>query len=600
MLYSIVDQLDIMDTRIIVRKLLEYTENENIALVTYDEKFCVKKQYTWKNYICEISQFSRYLNQYCQKNVAIHSYNRPEWFFAALGAVVSRKHFCGIYNTNYNDHCIHVLKTGECDLLVIENQELLLNNYSTVFNDLKGIKIILIDQMMNEQLDSSLKDLDIVYWSDILFNIRGSIDPIDHISKQINNALEDEIITMIFTSGTTSKPKAVKISHKNIFAAVDGVLETFGLENGSEKILSYLPLSHIAGLALDLICPLWCAGQVHFARSDALKGSLKNSLIAVKPTIFLGVPRVWEKFQEGMITVAQTRYIGFKGQALKKIVDLAKQTTYNYTSNTHEITRQMLYPPFFVANKIISKAKKALGLDQCKYFITGSAPIARNILQYFMSLNMPIFEIYGMSETTGIITIADPITALMGSCGKTPHKITVKIGNDNEILIKGDNVFSGYHNYMEDPPSIDENGYFHTGDCGQLVKGNLYITGRIKELIITSGGENIPPVLIENTIHKIGQLHSHCLLVGDKRKFLSLLIFNPPEEPQLNDFDVQKIIDEYNNHHAISNSQKIQKFKLIPDELTVENNLLTPTMKYKRFLIEKKYCEIIESFYVDK
>lgn len=586
----------------IIRKLLEFKDDDNISLVTYDEEFSVKNQYTWRDYISNISNFSRYLDKYCIKNVAIHSYNRPEWFFAALGAVINRKHFCGIYNTNSGDQCIHVLKTSECDLLVIENKELLLNNYYTVLNHLKGIKIVIIDRDITGELDPSLKDLDIVYWYDQISNsISESADNVNYIDNKINNASEDEIVTMIFTSGTTSNPKAVKISHKNIFAAIEGVLDTIHFQNGSERIVSYLPLSHIAGMALDMMCPLWCAGQVHFARPDALKGSLKDSLIAARPTIFLGVPRVWEKFREGMVAAAESKYVGFKGKGLKQIVSLAKHITFNYMLNTNKTKRRMLHPLFSISNKIVSKAKEALGLDKCRYFVSGAAPISRDTLEYFMSLNIPIFEIYGMSETTGIISIGDPNkTTLTGSCGKPIKGVEIKISDDGEILVKGNVVFSGYHNYVEDKGCIDDNGFLHTGDTGKILNGNLYIIGRIKELIITSGGENIPPILIEDAIKKIGKLNSHCILIGDKRKFLSLLIFNPPQEQQLNDENVQRVIDEYNNDHAISSSQRIQKFKLIREELTIENGLLTPTMKYKRSLIENKYHEVIESLYVDK
>lgn len=588
---------DILNEKNIIKKLLEFKNDEAIALVTYDKKFSIKKQYTWKDYISEISNFSRYLDKHSKKNVAIHAYNRPEWFFAALGSVVNQKHFCGVYNTNSGDQCVHILKTGECDLLIVENEELLLNNYSTVLEDLEEIKIIIIDKNSTE-LDSSLVNLDIVYWYDEIYNNTSELkEDLSYIDNKISNSLEDETVTMIFTSGTISNPKAVKISHKNLFAAMESVSDTIHFHYKSERIVSYLPLSHIAGLALDMICPLWCGGQVHFARPDAFKGSLKNSLVAARPTIFLGVPRVWEKLREGITDAAQTKYVGLKGNILREIVNISKEITYCYGTEKNKLNQQIIYPFFLASNKIVSKAKEALGLDKCRYFVSGAAPISHDTLKYFMALNIPIFEIYGMSETTGIITISDPITTLSGSCGKPAKNIDVKISDNNEILVKGDNVFSGYHNYLEEKPSIDEDGYLHTGDCGKLVNGNLYITGRIKELIITSGGENIPPVLIENTIKKIGKFGSHCILIGDKRKFLSLLIFNPADEPELNDEYVQKVIDEYNNHYAISNSQKIQKFKLINDGLTIENNLLTPTMKYKRSLIEQKYRDVIESFY---
>jgi long-subunit acyl-CoA synthetase (AMP-forming) len=250
---------------------------------------------------------------------------------------------------------------------------------------------------------------------------------------------------------------------------------------------------------------------------------------------------------------------------------------------------------------------KQLGFDRCRYFVSGAAPISTEVLEYFMSLNMPIHEIYGMSETSGVITLSDPFSAIDKFCGEPVKNIDLVIDpSTSEILVRGPMVFGSYYNYTIQPNSSEFNkdGYFKTGDCGTLIDGKLKIIGRLKELIITAGGENIPPIIIESRIRTeicansngIITFEPQLMVVGDRQKYLTLVVFNG-EDTQIADRMVGSAVESYNTSYANSNSQKIQKYVIIREALTIESGLLTPTMKVKRAAVVKHYTGEIQKMY---
>jgi long-chain-fatty-acid--CoA ligase ACSBG len=593
----------------IVSKFTELKGVEVPALFTYDKEFKTNKVISWDEYVRQSLNFGRYMKKNAIGNVAIHAFNCPEWFYSAMGSLSIKRYFCGIYNTNRDEQCIHVLKKGECDMLVVENYGILVDYYKNVIDQLvtANIKVIVInrpDQFVPLDQHELLTNLNITFWDQLdLLN-----DGLYHdVMVDTNSITPDDICTLIFTSGTTGDPKAVEITHQNIMTSVGGVIERFNIRYMEERIVSYLPLSHIAGQALDLYMPILCASQVHFARSDALKGSLKDTLLAVRPTVFLGVPRVWEKFREGLLKVSEKSYSGsFKRRLLGRVMRLVKGVEYYYNTSDDWLLLGILYIPSLITSAVTQKIKEAIGLDQCRYFATGAAPISKEVLEYFASIGIKILEIYGMSETAGIITVSDPISSLRGSCGTPISGVEVMIDeNNNEIMVRGKNIFKGYHNpngfdeKVEQPTGINSLNFLHTGDCGYLDEtGHLYITGRIKDLLITAGGENIPPTLIEDKIKSLTHIPCQYLLIGDKKKFLTLLVFCTGEENKTDIMaNISQAIKEYNANYAISNSQKVQKFKIIYNELTVENGFMTPTMKIKRNEVVRRYETEIEQMY---
>uniref|UniRef100_A0A8C1LYJ0 long-chain-fatty-acid--CoA ligase n=1 Tax=Cyprinus carpio TaxID=7962 RepID=A0A8C1LYJ0_CYPCA len=405
------------------------------------------------------------------------------------------------------------------------------------------------------------------------------------------------------------------------------------LKMAEEEIVSYLPLSHVAAQVHDMWICMRFAIITNFAEPDALKGSLANTLREVRPTSFLGVPRVWEKMQEAMKSAGAKSSI-----TKKKIADWAKgigfQASYNAMNGDSSVPWG-----FTLANALVFKnVRKALGLDRCRACYTGAAPITKDTLEYFMSLYITVFELYGMSESTGPHSISCAEGYHIMSCGKVLTGCKTKLDKpdtdgNGEICFWGRHVFMGYLNMPDKTEeALDADGWLHSGDLGKHDKDDfLYITGRIKELIITAGGENVPPVPIEDALKEEVSIISNAMLVGDKKKFLSMLLTlkcnvddngDPTDEltPLAVEFcrqhgviasKVSEIINKKEpaiykviqegidrvNANATSNAQRVQKWTILPRDFSISGGELGPTMKLKRPVVSKMYQEEINKFY---
>lgn len=458
----------------------------------------------------------------------------------------------------------------------------------------------------------------------------------EEYTKRLSSIVANECCCLVYTSGTVGKPKGVMLSHDNFtWDAYSVTVHLDNLQMGKEVLVSYLPLSHVAAQIVDIYTVMTIAGTIYFADKDAMKGSLIKTLAEVRPTHFLAVPRIYEKLHEKMLQIAN------QSNVLKRMIgSWAKNVTLE-----HHMDRMAGRPSNSVQYKLaktlfLSKVKQALGFDRTKNFVTGAAPLGNETKKFFLSLDIAIVEAFGMSETTGGHTmscIEQPSFETIGRQlpGVQTRIINTGIDGTGEICIRGRHVFMGYINDMEKTiEAIDEEGWLHTGDIGFIDRdGYLFVTGRIKEIIITAGGENIPPVLIENNVKIQCPAISNAFLIGDKRKFLTLLVslkteMNGEGEPcdklaqetlqWLNEIGVRKYkqlseilaagpdskvmkalqeaINRANNN-AISNAQKIQKFAILQQDFSISTGELGPTMKVKRNFVADKYCEMIEKFY---
>lgn len=292
-----------------------------------------------------------------------------------------------------------------------------------------------------------------------------------------------------------------------------------------QRVVSYLPLSHIAGLCFDVIAHSIGGSEVYFARPDALQGTLVQTLSWARPTLFFAVPRVWEKFEDKLKEIASE-----KPQILQNISGWAK----GYGTAATEARMAGEEPPmmYSVAHfLILNKIKQALGLDQALFFFFGAAPMKPVTMQYFASLSMPVYGLYGMSETTGATTIMTHNKFALDSAGYCLPGTDLKIANpdekgEGEICMRGRNTMMGYlKNEKATSETIDEQGFIHSGDKGKIDEhGFLRITGRIKELIITAGGENVAPVPIEDNFKAVCPPCSNIMVVGEGQRFMAALI----------------------------------------------------------------------------
>ena len=560
------------------------------------------KEITWKEYYDQVRTTARAfiaLGLEKGKGLNILGDNCPKWFFSDLAGIFAGAVPGGIYTTNSPEQCQYISEHSEANIAVVENRDQLAK-FKQIRAQLPDLKAIVL-------MNGSDADENVYSWEE-LSKLAETVTE-DELEERIKDQNPDDCCTLIYTSGTTGNPKGVMISHDNIIWTANQVLNT--LDAGpEEQIISYLPLSHIAEQIISLHSPYLLKCTVWFAESI---DQLGDNLTEVRPTFFAGVPRVWEKIQAKMMVA------GAQNSPLKKKIAAWARKRGLEGGYAHQKGQPM---PFLygLANKLVfSKVREKLGLDRCKLFVSTAAPISMDTLEFFLSLGIPITEVYGMSECTGPGTnsLPEPFKYETGWAGSPVAGTEIKIADDGEVLMRGRHVFKGYFkNEAATNETIDEDGWLHSGDIGIIdERGFLKITDRKKELIITAGGENIPPQVLEGKLKAIPVL-SQAVVIGDKRKYLTALFTLDPEKiaqvaaaetdspardsaaaskcEKFNAY-IQIKVDEINK--TLARVQTIKKFTILPHEFSIEGEELTPTMKLKRRIVNEKYTNEIESMY---
>uniref|UniRef100_A0A2M4CTS3 long-chain-fatty-acid--CoA ligase n=1 Tax=Anopheles darlingi TaxID=43151 RepID=A0A2M4CTS3_ANODA len=563
--------------------------------------------------------------------VAVLAFNSPEWFVSELAAIHAGGIITGVYTTNSAESVQHVLESSRAQIVVVDDAKQMEKVHSIRAN-LPLLKAVI--QTMPPYAPYVKRDDGYYRWSELVeMNV-------DDVEEEFNNRLANIAINqcccLVYTSGTVGNPKGVMLSHDSLtWDSYSIGKRLYQIRYAEEVLVSFLPLSHVAAQMVDIFLTLQFACTVYFADKDAMKGTLLNTLQEAKPTRMLAVPRVYEKIQEKMLSV------GAQSTALRKMVaGWAKSVTLQHHLNAMEGKPTNSWQYRLVRNYLLSKVKDALGFSRCLTLATAAAPMDRETKKYFMSLDLPINEAFGMSESSGAHSLTAPDSYNFDTIGKALAGCETKIDKPDErghgeICMRGRHILMGYiGEEAKTQDAVDEDGWLHSGDVGYIDEaGFIYITGRIKELIITAGGENIPPVHVENLVKNELPFVSNAFLVGDKRKFLTMLItlktqmnldtgapkdeLTPDTITALKEFGaeysklseihaagpcpkvlkaIQEGIDRA-NLKAISNAQKIQKFALLKEDFSVPGGELGPTLKVKRNIVAEKNKEIIEKFY---
>lgn len=600
--------------------------NHNALAYKKDKKW---NYLTYRQYLDEVRTIAKAfiklgLEEF--NGVGIIGFNSVEWFLSDLAAIYAGGLAVGVYTTNSPEACQYVCHHAQCNIIVVENDQQL-QKILKVKDDLPYLKAII-------QYRGKPNTEGVYSWEQ-LRDIGRELDEME-LNQRIKRIAVNRCSTLIYTSGTTGSPKGVMLSHDNCTWTAEMVKSESRLSCGSEHLISYLPLSHIAAQVVDIFLPIILNATVYFAQPDALKGSLSTTLKEVRPTAFLGVPRVWEKIQEKMIEVGK----GITGLK-RKLADWAKEV--GYKGSMAKMNGSSYPYGWTLANILIfKKIKKNMGLDRCQFCLTAAAPITMDTLDFFYKLDLPIFEIYGMSECTGPHTVSMPWRFRKGSVGCNMLGVETEIqkknldsgsdGDSGEICMKGRHLMMGYLNEEgKTADAIDNDDWLHTGDIGRFDKNFLYITGRLKELIITAGGENVAPIPIEDAVKEALPIVSNCMLIGDKKKFLSMLLTLktevdgegvPQETLSSASLDwcksvgsgaktvkdvtqdehvlkgIQQGIDRV-NEKSVSRAQKIQKWTVLPRDFSIPGGELGPTLKLRRPIVLKMYTKTIDNFYQD-
>ncbi|XP_078530564.1 long-chain-fatty-acid--CoA ligase ACSBG2-like [Lissotriton helveticus] len=561
------------------------------------------------------------------RSVGILGANAPEWFIGHIGAIMAGGTPAGIYPTSTADTCRYVAINSEANILLVDDHHQL-EKILQVQDQLPHLKAIV---QYNDELKEKRPNL--YTWEE--FMQLGSEIPDSELDDIMTSQHANQCCTLIYTSGTTGTPKGVMLSHDNVTWGPKMFSKYSGLQE-SDIFLSYLSLSHAAAQYFDIWLPMCIGGTTYFADKDALKGSLVDTLKEVRPTVFFGVPRIWEKIQETLVDLK------FKPSSMQRSITTSAGDPRLASNLNHLNCSGSVRPGHSMADfGVLKKMQAAVGLDRSVQRYTSAAPIAKETQEYFLGMNLPITDIFGMSECSGSHTIHVANDYHLTSCGKTVPGCQTRIlmpdeNGNGELCIRGRHVFMGYLNMVEETKkALDEEGWLHTGDIGKLDQdGFLYITGRIKELVITSGGKNIPPVPIENALKTEVPIISNAVLVGDKRKFLSMLITlkcttDPKTQRPGDDLTpdairlcqqlgsratrvsevvkskdpaiykaIQEGLDRVNQRAAF-NAQRVKKWTILEKDLSIDGGELGPTMKLKRPVILKKYEKIIDEFYME-
>src|SRR3990170_3538425 len=599
-------------------RLREFATNTPNAIALREKSRGIWREFTWAQFWDQAETFAHALLAHDigrGDRVAIHSDNRPEWLFTDLGSLAAGAACMGLYPTNPTAEVEYLLNNSGSRLLIVEDEEQADKVLAVPTSDLPMLeRIIYLEHRGVDAYD----DPRVMSWD--AFMEAGQAHRTAHpeaVAVRMAEAKPEDLAYLVYTSGTTGPPKGSMITLANLdfvtreIAGDEGIVQPG--PGPDDLIVSYLPLCHIYEKLFSVVFGLGAGVPVHFGESlDTLMADMRD----VQPTIVQGVPRIWERIHAAI----QVRLAS--ASRLKRVNSVMWLKAAGYIGRTlvrregrHTLVSRSLLA---TGNVFLYRSlRERVGLRRLRYGVSAAAPIAPEILQFFMSIGVPLYEAYGMTENAGVATTNRPGRIKLGTVGEPYDGCELKLDPETgEILTRHPAVFVGYWNMpAATARTIDAEGWLHTGDVGEWVDGtHIRIVDRIKDIIITSGGKNISPSEIENSL-KTSPFIKEAIVIGDRRRFLTALIGidfevvsewaqrhkiphttyrDLSEKPEVVKL-VQKAVDAANE--KFSRVEQIKTFRLLTKELDHEEGELTATQKVKRSVIEDKFGDLIESMY---
>jgi long-chain acyl-CoA synthetase len=562
---------------------------------------------TWARYAERVAHAAaglRALGVQPGEKVAIQAENRTEWVLADLAVQGIGAVSVGVYPTSPASELAYLLGHSEAVVLLSEDEEQL-DKALEVRARANGLRSIVVMDTRGVRID----DPQVSTFAALEASGAAETDAVERYRSGVAALDPEEVAIIVYTSGTTGPPKGAMLSHRNLLAVADAAGQVYEA-SPDDEILSYLPLCHIAERLFSVINALHSGYVVNFGEGGE---SFTNDLREVQPTFFLGVPRVWEKMLAGIqIRTGDASWLKrtIHHFWVERGLAVAKRKMAGESKPTdrlvHGLGWLMLY----------RSLRHKLGMSRIRVPLSGAAPIAPQVLEFFWSIGIPVREAYGQTENTALCTYTPDDGVRIGTVGKALPGVELRVAPDGEILTRSPGVFPGYFKNPEaTAQTVDAEGWLHTGDIGVLDDdGYLTITDRKKDIIITAGGKNISPSEIENLL-KVSPYVREAVVIGDRRKYLTALIgieydtvgdwatrqniayttygdlAGKPEVRQL----LQGVVDEANEH--LAQVETIKQFTLLRKELDEEDGELTATQKVKRSAIEQEFAETIEAMY---
>ena len=568
--------------------------------------FMVKRQGSWQSFSFDwgLEQTNRTafglkeLGFEAGSRIAILSENRPEWATTDYGALAAGLVGVPLYTTLIGEQIAYILRDAEVKIVFVSSMDHL-STVLSIREKVPSIEKIVVFYPENLEEDDLVISLDTL-------KAMGDGHSYEEFIELSRRARPEDLSTIVYTSGTTGDPKGVALTHHNFIAEFEAVNSFFEGKEG-DSLLSFLPLSHILQRVVDSFALLY---GFTIAYAESLE-TLGENLREIRPTHIVAVPRVYEKIHGRIHAGVQ------QGSAIKRAL-------FNWAIG---VGRRMSEaeksagpgPALAIQHRIASalvfkKIHSATG-GNIRFYVSTGAPLAKGLAEFFDAFGIRIIEAWGMTELTGAATSTTHTHLRYGSVGKPGPGVELKFADQGEICVRGDIVMREYWRKPEATlETIDSEGWLHTGDVGHIDEdGFLFITDRIKELIVTAGGKNVAPQPIENAL-KTHELISQAMVIGDQRNFISAIIVPHAEVLESWTLDNgiagdlpalcsdQKVIDLYQaaieaKMGSFSRYESVRKFTLVPDEFSQEAGELTPTLKLKRRVLLAKYADVIDQMY---
>jgi long-chain acyl-CoA synthetase len=595
----------------IPKLLLKNKDLYHDGIALREKNFGIWENITWKQYydhvwLCALGL--KVLGLEKGDKVAILGDNCKEWLYADLAAQCSSATAVGIYPTDAASQVKYVLEDSESKFIVAKDQEQV-DKILEVKNDLPLLKKIIVIDMKGLR---NYKGPMIISFKEVeaLGETLRKEQP--HLFEEmINNTKPEDVGIIVYTSGTTGPPKGAMTTQRNVMAMLKGVYSLPEWRLGkNDCFVSSLPLCHMGERMFSLFFPMMGGCTVNFAETVT---TLQQDLKEISPTIFLNVPRIWEKMYSNMMNKMEDA-VFFKRWIFNALLPVGKKVfEFKFNKKSVPVYWRLLHvlAHFFLFRPL----KNQFGFLEGRIFASGGAPLSPDLMKFYYSIGVPIIEGYGLTESTGMCFLSRQNEMKIGSVGKPLFGLELKLTDDGEILLRGDHIFKGYYRNPKGTEEVVKDGWLYTGDVGRIDEdGDLWITDRKKDIIITAGGKNITPSEIENKI-KFSPYIKEAIVIGDKRKYLTCLIQIELENVSnwaqnshiaytnyrslATNSDVYKLIQEEIEkvNRQLARVETVKKFTILDKELDQDDEELTATMKVKRNIIEKKYKQIVDAMY---
>jgi long-chain acyl-CoA synthetase len=603
--------LTVADT--IARSFLRSVETRGDRPAIREKKFGIWHPTSWREWL-QISKdiaYALHATGFQPGDVASIIANAvPEWVYADMGILCAGGVSSGIYPTDSSSQVEYLINDSSTKVIFAEDEEQLDKILACRSRCPTLQKIVVFDM---EGL-SAFSDPMVLSLAEFMALGRNHAQGREELwDEMIGSRTADDLAILVYTSGTTGPPKGAMHSNRSVTHQMRHANDLFPSTDHEERLV-FLPLCHVAERVGGYYISLALGSVMNFAESPE---TVPDNLREVQPTAFLAVPRVWEKFYSG-ITIALKDATAFQNWMYRNALAIGNRVTdYKLQGETPPLPLRLANSAAYYL--VFRNIRRMLGLDRCRLAFTGAAPIAPDLIRWYLALGIDMREVYGQTENCGVATVMPPDRVKLGSVGKAAPWGEVMISPQGEILIRGDFLFSGYLNQPEKTAeTIDAKGWLHTGDVGSIDnEGFVKITDRMKDIIITSGGKNITPSEIENQL-KFSPYISDAVVIGDKRPYLTCLLMIDQENvekfaqdhdipftnyaslcraPEIQDL-IQREIESVNVNFA--RVETIKKFFLIERQLTPEDEELTPTMKLKRSFVNKRYAAEINAMYGER